>query len=128
MNYELLLNALVKAKETQREANELVEEIQSKLVEYAEREQTKTIESGTVRATVVCSERISYNERLLKKALGVKLWNTIKTEKVDASKLKTAMTQGAIDPVIVAQHSTITKSKPFLRLSNAEEATQQLDS
>ncbi len=127
MEHDDLLQALVAAKAAQRASEDLVADIQAQLVKIAERDELKTIEGSTIRATVVTSERIVYNERLLKKALGAKLWNAIRTEKVDPSKLKKELTSGAIDPVIVAQHSMITKSKPYLRLSDAAQ-TQPQDS
>jgi hypothetical protein len=126
-NIDSLLEILFQAKAAQAAAAEMVEETQAALIKIAERDELKTLEGEKIRATVVSSERVVYNERTLKKALGVKLWNAIRTEKVDPSKLKTAMSNGKIDPVIVAQNSQITKSKPYLRLSDAG-TTQQPDS
>lgn len=121
-----LLDILATAKEAKEAAESVIEDAQAALVKIAERDHLKTIEGQKYRATVVTTERVSYNERTLKKALGVKLWNTIRTEKVDQSKLKAAMSAGVIDPVIVAQNSQITASKPYLKLS--AEVTQQPDS
>jgi len=124
---EELLEQLAEAKAEQIAANEKVAAIQTRLLTYAQETESKTLSGDRIKATVVTTERVAYNEKTLKKALGVKLWNTIKKESVDSSKLKSQVSKGLIDPIVVAQNSTITKSKPYLRISEVDQ-TQPQDS
>jgi 2-phospho-L-lactate transferase/gluconeogenesis factor (CofD/UPF0052 family) len=121
---------LIGAKADKIVAESKIEEAQALLVKIAEREQTKALSSDiggkTVNATVVSTERISYDEKALKKALGEK-WKSIRSEKVDNTKLKAAITQGMVDASLVSKHAQITKSKPYVRIS-VQDTTQQPDS
>ena len=127
---ENALHALKAAKAAKLEAETQIEDAQALLIKIAERDEVKTlsgtVDGQTVNATVVAVERLSYDEKALKKALGDK-WKTIRTEKVDATKLKTAIIKGEVDAMEVAKHTTIQKSKPYLRLSVGD-TTQQRDS
>jgi len=122
------LRVLQQAKAAKAKAEVLIEATQSLLVKCAEREQVKTliadVDGQRISATVVASERLAYDEKALKKALGDK-WKTIRVEKVDAAKLKTAITEGKVDASAVAEHITISKSKPYLRLSVVASIQQQ---
>ena len=124
---EELLDSLAAAKRERELVDEKIGKLQESLLKYAASTEAKTLTSKRYRATVITSERVTYNNKTLKKALGAKLWNRIKKEQVDSSKLKSLVSGGQIDPMIVAQCSEITKSKPYLRISGAGQ-TQQQDS
>jgi len=125
---EKVLDELAAAKLERELVDNKIGRLQEALLKYAETTESKTLSSKRHKATVVTSERVTYNNATLKKALGAKLWNRIKREQVDSSKLKSLVSGGLIDPVIVAQHTEITQSKPYLRISGGADPTQQQDS
>jgi len=122
---EKVLDELAAAKLERELVDKKIGRLQAALLKYAETTESKTLSSKHHKATVVTSERVTYNNSTLKKALGVKLWNRIKREQVDSSKLKSLVSGGLIDPVIVAQHTEITQSKPYLRISGTDQTPQQ---
>lgn len=125
-NTEELLDMLSTLKTAKDDIDRAIDDVQGQLIKIAERDNLKTIVGEKVQATVVSSERVSYNEGALKKALGAKQWKLVRVEKVDQAKLKKAMSSGVVDAMIVAQNSTVTRTKPYLRLSQV--STQQPDS
>lgn len=103
------------------------QELTAFMAEHGIKSTVGTSDGSQYRITMTSSERVTFNEDGLKKSLGADLWKTIVKSKIDSTLLSKAIRKGAIDPTVVAQHSTIKKSSPYIRLSAAE-LTQPQDS
>lgn len=77
---------------------------------------------GGYRYTLVRAERTKINELGLKKAIGARAFNKLTTAKVDPAKVKTAVEEGTLDPVILGQHAENVLNKPSVRISKADES------
>lgn len=69
------------------------------------------------RFTIVQAERTKIDEVSLKKAIGARAFNKLATAKLDQNKVKQALAEGALDPVLLSQHSENVLNKPSIRIS-----------
>ena len=106
-------------------AEERYKEAEARLIKLMEaegvRSSTKEIEGVSIRATLVERERVTIDEPSLRKALGARLFNKLTVRKLDQGLLKQAIVDEQVDPVVVSQHSVITRDRAYVRLSMAEE-------
>lgn len=73
------------------------------------------------RATIVHAERVTVDSEGLKATLGTRKFNTVADYKVNQAKLTKAIEDGKIDQSVVAPFLTVKDSKPYIRLTEAEE-------
>jgi hypothetical protein len=73
------------------------------------------------RATIVHAERVTVDGEGLKATLGTRKFNTVADYKVNQAKLTKAIEDGKIDQEVVAPFLTVKDSKPYIRLTEAEE-------
>lgn len=115
------IKEIVAAKAAKAHAEAIIAEATELLVKIADREESKTIEASvagtTYSATVVTTERLSYDEDALHQHLGDKKWKKITVSKVDPARLKTALTEGVLEVSEVAPYTTLKKSSPYIRIS-----------
>ena len=74
-----------------------------------------------VKAAVVQTERVIYNEAQLKKALGAKVWSKVTAPVLDLKLLEAAITTGLVSPVTVAQCALITPNTPYIKITEKKE-------
>lgn len=132
-DFDKLVADLRVAKQNKERSDQAYIQAQAEVAKYLSDHGQKSMvghnPDGQYRATVVTTERVTFNEATLKKALGAKLWKAVTVSKIDSTRLKRAISSGQIDPIIVAQHSEVKKSAPFIRLSeNTQDLTQPHDS
>ena len=72
-----------------------------------------------VKATRVQAVKLVFDEPKLKKALGAKLWKTVTTAALDESKLESAVAEGRIDPMTLAENSEEKQNRPYIKVSSA---------
>ena len=115
----LLKLAAIKAK-TQA-LNEEHETIAKALVERMVANGQKTISTGIdgeeIKGTLVQAQRVKYDEDRLKGALTAKQWGKVTTAVLDKTKLEAAIVIGEVDPNTVAACSTVTDTKPYVKIS-----------
>lgn len=114
---EELTSLYLSAKAVKESAERVFSETQESLLAAMREQQRKSYSHNGRRFTVVASERSTIDEAGLKKSLGAPLWNKITTSSLDRQLLKQAMLTGAVDPVLVAQHTTVQQNKPHIRTS-----------
>jgi hypothetical protein len=123
---ELLLDVAVlnvaRAKEYLARAEKELAKAQEDLTARLSSLGWKTHEYGGYRATLVKNESYKVNEMGLKRAVGARVYNKVTKSVLDKKKLEQAVTEGLIDPVIVAQNSELSESKAYIRIS---ETTQK---
>ena len=97
------------------------EDIQSILISREDElsGQTYTDDDGwSYTATVVRADNPpKIDPEGLKEAIGTRLWNKITVAKIDTKALEAEVVRGAIDVATVADHSTVTAKKPYVRLT-----------
>lgn len=97
------------------------EDIQSILISREDEldDQTFTDTDGwTYSATVVHADNPpKIDAEGLKEAIGTRLWNKITVAKIDNKALEAEVVRGTIDVATVAEHSTVTPKKPYVRLT-----------
>lgn len=108
---------LKRLKQIAEDAKEAFEEAQALFVKEMEALNRKTLTNDDTKVTVVSGSTTKYDERGLAKALGAPLWNKITKKSLDKAKLEDLVNDGTIDINVVAQHATVTPSKPFVRFS-----------
>lgn len=72
-----------------------------------------------VKATRVQAVRLVFDQPKLKKALGAKLWKKVTTAFLDESKLESAVAEGLIDPMLLAENSEEKKNEPYVKVSTS---------
>lgn len=132
-DFDRMVDLLRQWKAVKEQADERIKEAQDAITEYLAEHGQKSMsgmsDGKRFNATVVTTERVTFNESSLKKALGAKLWKTVTVSKIDSALLKRGISSGQIDPIIVAQHSEVKKSAPYIRLSEStQDLTQPHDS
>lgn len=99
-------------------------EADARLMDYlaSKGQQSGSYRNGSkiVTAKIVKSETTSVDETGLKKAIGAAAFGKITVQRVDQTRLKNAMVAGEIDPVVVAQYTTIKQRAPYIRYSEKE--------
>lgn len=80
------------------------------------------VEETEFKVRVVTSDSLHVNEAGLKKAIGARLFNTMLKKSLDTTLLRKAMTEGRVDPVVVAQHSVVTPRKSYIKLTKIEDS------
>jgi transcriptional antiterminator Rof (Rho-off) len=71
------------------------------------------------KVTVVQSETLKVDEDSLVKALGKRMYNKVSVRKVDKKMLELAIKDGEISPQAVANSMVISKSTPYIRVSQS---------
>lgn len=79
--------------------------------------ETLSVNGELTKVTVVAQERVKFDEPGLLKALGTRSFNALTRRKLDAGLVKAAVTEGKVDATVIAQHSTIVTSAPYVRIS-----------
>jgi hypothetical protein len=109
---------LVKEKE---ELDTAVEKAKARVIELAavkgQKSMSATIGNKRVVATVSSRTVTRFNEEGLKKALGAISYKRLCKLVIDRRKVEEEVVKGSLDPVIVAQYTTIETSAPYIRLS-----------
>lgn len=77
----------------------------------------KSYVSDGIKFTLVQAERTKINEDALKKALGAVKFRKLCKQVVDQSKVKEAINNGELDPVVLAQHSEVVLNRPSIRFT-----------
>lgn len=77
----------------------------------------KSRKVGNYTFTLVQAERTKINEAGLKKALGARNFNKLTVAKLDQMKLRAAIDNGEIDPIVVGQYSEVVLNKPSIRMT-----------
>jgi hypothetical protein len=78
-------------------------------------------DGSRVRVTMVASERIAIDEHGLRKALSAPVYDKLCDLVLNRKKLEVAIADGVVDPVLVSQHSSITRIKSSLRFTSMSE-------
>jgi len=103
--------------ELQQSIDDKTELVSSMLLERGQKSRTHY----GFRYTLVQAERVKINELGLKKALGARLFNKLTVAKVDQNKLKSAIAEGIVDPVVLEQHSEVVLNKPSIRITEVSD-------
>jgi len=74
-------------------------------------------DDARLKVTVVESETMDFNERSLRKALSAPVYDKLCDLKLNRQKLEEAIADGRVDPVVVASNTTVTKRKPYVRVT-----------
>lgn len=82
-----------------------------------ERRGTKTLTTGGVTITYVAAENVGYNYDELAEELPKRLADKIRKREVDKQQLAILVTSGKIDSVLVAAHTSVTISAPYIKVS-----------
>lgn len=119
-----LFQEVIEARRAMVAAEEAYRALQSQLITIIEARKISEIgiEDNGVKTTarIVRSETTTVDEISLKKALGARTFNKVCIQRVDKGKLQRAMTDGTVDPVVVAQHTVIKSASPYLRFTTKE--------
>lgn len=111
------------AKATLDAAKERFDKITNDIAQHMLVEGVKTdlvhVHGSDYKVTVVQSETLKVDEDSLIKALGKRMYNKISTRKVDKKMLDLAIRDGEIDPQAVAGSMIISKSTPYIRVSQS---------
>jgi hypothetical protein len=93
----------------------------SSLLEHmaAQQQKSTTLQVGDTQTTFTYTTRevIKINEVGLRKALGARIFNKYTKRVLDKQKMESAMENGEVDPMTVAQFVSSTPSAPYLRVS-----------
>lgn len=82
-----------------------------------ERRGTKTLTTGGVTITYVAAENVRYDYDGLATQLTKRLADKIRKREVDKQELAILVTSGTIDSVLVASHTSVTVSAPYVKVS-----------
>jgi hypothetical protein len=122
---EAAIAHLAIAKKTKEQADEMVKSAELKVIELMHKTREKshitTVGELHFKATVVHAERIKVDGEGLKATLGTRKFNTVADYKVSQSKLTKAIEDGKIDQEVVAPFLTVQETKPYIRLTEAQE-------
>lgn len=103
------------------EATRALEKAKRRVIDLAaingHKQLTATFESRRVIATVSSRTLTKFNEEGLRKALGANGYKRLCKLTLDKAKVEDAITNGKVDPVVVAQFTDITRSAPYIRLT-----------
>lgn len=114
------------AKVAVEEASNAAAEAEAVLLEVLQRTGIKTVvfvddDTGIrVQGTLTEPERSTTDPDALRKDVGARVWNKITRKVLDKDKLKTAIASGDVDPVVVAKHTTTSKTKPFIKVTEKQ--------
>lgn len=88
---------------------------------------TAYVSAGGVKFSATYTQRTTnqINEQGLRKALGARVYDKFTTKKLDRKALETAMTDGVVDPMIVAKFVDQVPGKIYLTYRAKEEADEQ---
>lgn len=104
------LQAFLAAKNRKEKAEDDFDQIKSTLIGLMLQEGRKTVamehEDKVVRGTLASTTRMKWDEDGLKKAIGAEAFKKVTTPKVDAKKMREAISMGVVDPNKVAMHCT----------------------
>jgi hypothetical protein len=123
------LVSFVQAKHDADFANRKLEDAEAKLLAMMESSQQKTAtwKDGTVKFSATYTQRTTnqINEQGLRKALTAKVYDRFTIKKLDRKALEQAMTDGEVDPMIVAKFVDQVPGKTYLtyRAKDDDEAT-----
>jgi hypothetical protein len=105
-NGQFLLREYREARRVADLANERVKRCEERLLEHMEQNREKSIvlNQNGKRYTATYTQRTTnqINEKGLRKALTAKVYDSFCVKKLDRNKLQLAMSDGRIDPVVVA--------------------------
>ena len=87
----------------------------------AKHRKTATYFVGNVqhKITIVRAERVTVDEKGLRKAVGARTFKTLLTYKVSNDLLRKAIQEGRLDSAVVAQYVHVDTNAPSVRLSTA---------
>jgi len=98
-----------------------VEKAKQRVIELAaikgQKSLSATIDNKKVVATVSSRMITKFNEEGLKKALGAVSYKRLCKLVIDRRKVEEAIEGEQLDPVVVAQFTTVTPSAPYIRLT-----------
>lgn len=113
-----LFNFYIARKKDSDRANEELERAEKMLIAAMEDKQVKTVAlgRGDHMHTGTWTQRNSYkiNEQGLRRALRAKVYDRYTVRKLDRSKLEQAMSNGDVDPVVVARFVEQVPGKSYL--------------
>jgi hypothetical protein len=122
---EAAIAHLASSKKLKEQADALVKDAELKVVDLMHKMREKsyisTVGELQFKATVVHAERIKVDGEGLKATLGTRKFNTVADYKVSQSKLTKAIEDGKIDQEVVAPFLTVQETKPYIRLTEAQE-------
>lgn len=117
---ETTLKLLAKLKEVKAATDNSIKEANAVLVKAAEERESKSVEVGKRKYTVVASERISFDNQILKNILSAKQWKAISVRKADQSKIEAAVTSGLVQVTDIKEAMSVSKSAPYVRITSAK--------
>jgi hypothetical protein len=79
---------------------------------------TVELEDRNIKVTKVQGVRVTIDELSLKKRLGAKTWDQVSTRVLDKKKLEANIASGDVDPIAVAECTTETPNKPYVKLTS----------
>ena len=118
--------AYIQAKQDADKAVSRLSDAEAKLLNLMENKKHKTVgfSWGGVKHTATYTQRTTnqINENGLRKALTAKVYDRFTVKKLDRKALENAMTDGEIDPVIVAKFVEQVPGKTYLTYRTKDEA------
>lgn len=99
------------------EAEQRFRDQERKVIEVLQAKNQASATGGGWRAKVVRKTNVKINEESLKKALGADVWRKVTKTVLDKPRLEEAVTNGLVDPVVVAAHSDVVTVKPYVLLT-----------
>ena len=128
---EYMLVQLAKARKAEAAAIEEREAAQSVLVNAMKAKKRRTAsvvlpeDRGTINGTLIEAQRIVYDETKLKAKVGRTVWTKITKLVLDKEKLEAAVSLELVDPIILAECSTVTDNKPYVRVTGTFSLTEE---
>ncbi len=120
------LREYIAARSAFDQAKRHLDEVQAKLIEQMQLEQTKKLQAadanGPVRSvTYVQNTTYEIDQKGLRRALTAKVFDRYTTKTLDRKALERAMSDGEVDPMVVARFVTEKPGKPYLRYTEKED-------
>ena len=106
-----------------QEAQDLFDEADRAVQEYMLANRLKTTDANGFKVTIVERETMKIDEQALLSYIGKRYYNKVCTQKIDRKLLEQAVAKPdfPLDMKGLSQFVIITKSKPFLRVTDQEE-------
>lgn len=118
---EDLFEAVALLRRDRDEAEVRFRNAQQRLIDYLTANRRKSATVNNRKFTLVVKERTIIDEDGLKKGLGARTWNSLTVRKLDRRRLEAAIESGSVDPVVVAQYSSVKRDAPFINITDAKE-------
>lgn len=116
-----MLDVLAELKQDRDDAEWAYREYARRVLNLMEKRSVKTVNSGHRKYTAVASERAIVDEAKLREAVGEEVWTRITDQKLNRSKLDEAIMDGSLDPTVYAQHLTVKRGAPHIRITDDTE-------